>query len=291
MKMKNKIFKSKLSYTVLFGALALLGGCQADFVDNGITPKTALNADFTITKISQNKFTLTSSNNKYLFSDWDLDEGFKEYTQGNNNMTLFLPDAGTYTLKHRVIGAGGVYSDVVTKTVTVDTSDPIAYNLVQGGRFENATDIGKWTVDNLGGVVTFADGWVKFTNNAGSWGQAAIQQPITVVAGKKYEIDMLFKTGGLKNGWFKVYACTTKPTAGVEYKGDILVAEVAIWGDNIGPKKGRFSSILNPDSGTKTKNFVTFTQSGTIYLSIQCGAENLKDGVSISRVELRAVSE
>lgn len=291
MKMKNKIFKSKLSYIIVFGALALLSGCKADLVDNGITPKTALNADFTATTVSQNKFTLTSSNNDYILSEWDLDDGLG-YNRGNNNMSLFLPDAGTYTIKHRVMGAGGVYSDVVTKTITVTASDPAAGNLVQGGKFANATDISKWTVDNLtGGTVTFADGWVKFTNNPGSWGQAAIQQPITVVAGKKYQIDMLFKTDGLKNGWFKVYACTTKPTAGVEYKGDILVAEVAIWGDNIGPKSGKFSAILNPDSGTKTGNIVTFTQSGTIYLSIQCGAEDLKGGVSISKVELRGVSE
>ncbi|MBP1637325.1 MAG: hypothetical protein H6Q18_114 [Bacteroidetes bacterium] len=291
MNMKKNIFKIKLTYTVALALLALLGSCSADLIDNGITPKTALDADFTVTTVSQNNFTLTSSNNNYIFSQWDLDDGLS-YVQRNNNMSIFLPDAGTYIIKHRVVGAGGVLSDPATKTITVATSDPVAGNLILGGKFANATDISKWTVDNLtGGIVTFADGWVKFTNNPGSWGQAAIQQPITVVAGKKYQIDMLFKTDGLKNGWFKVYACTTKPTAGAEYKGDILVAEVAIWGDNIGPKSGKFSDLLNPDSGTKTKNIVTFSQSGTIYLSIQCGAENLKDGVSISSVEFRGVAQ
>lgn len=293
MKMKNKIFKSKLSYAIVFGAMALLGGCQADLVDNGITPKTALDAAFTVTPVasSPNKFTLTSNNDNFILSQWNLDDG-AGYYQDKNQVSIFLPDAGTYNVKHRVLGAGGVFSDVITKTITIATSDPAAGNLVQGGKFANATDIAKWTVDNLtGGVVTIANGWVKFTNNAGSWGQAAIQQPITVVAGKKYQIDMLFKTDGVRNGWFKVYACTTKPTAGSEYTGEILVAEVPIWGDNVGAKSGKFSAILNPDSGTKTKNFVTFTKSGTIYLSIQCGAEDLKGGVSVSNVEFRGVSE
>lgn len=288
--MKNKILNSKISHAIVFGALALLGGCQADLVDNGIVPKTALDADFTVTKVTENKYTLTANNENYIVSQWDTDNG-GGFANDKNTVSVFLPDAGTYSMKHKVMGAGGTYSSIISKTITVATSDPAAGNLVKGGKFANADDINKWTVDNLGGSCTFASGWLTFTNNAGSWGQAALQQPIQVVAGKKYQIDMLFKTNGVQNGWFKVYACTTKPTAGSEYKGDILVAEVAIWGDNVGPKSGKFSSILNPDSGTKTKNFVTFPQSGTIYLSIQCGAQDLKGGVSITGVEFRGVSE
>jgi len=288
--MKNMKLKSKITFALAMGAVLFFGACSADLTDNGITPK-SLDATFTVTPVSSspNKFTLTSSNDNYIFSQWDLDDG-AGFNRGDNSVEIFLPDAGTYNVKHQVVGAGGVTKDE-TKTITVATSDPAAGNLVKGGKFANNDDISKWTVDNLsGGICTFANGWLTFTNNAGSWGQAAIQQPITVVAGKKYKIDMVFKTDGVTQGWFKVYACTTKPTAGTEYTGDILVAEVAIW-DYSGAKSGKFSSILNPDSGTKTGNVVTFTQGGTIYLSIQCGANDLRGGVSISNVEFRGVSE
>ncbi len=288
--MKNMKSRSRIIYALALGATSFLGGCSADLTENSITPA-SLDASFTVTTVasSPNKFTLTSGNENYIFSQWDLDDG-AGFNRGTNAMEIFLPDAGTYNVKHRVIGAGGVTKDE-TKTITVATSDPAAGNLVLGGKFANADDISKWTVDNLtGGICTFANGWVTFTNVAESWGQAAIQQPIEVVAGRKYTVDMLFKTDGVTQGWFKVYACTTKPTAGVEYGGDILIAEVAIW-DNAGVKSGKFSSILNPDSGTKTGNVVTFTTSGTIYLSIQCGANDLKGGVSVSNVEFRGVPE
>lgn len=276
-----------------FGAVAVFSsGCTDDLVNNGITPKTPLDASFVITPLSSspNRFILTPSNEDYIFSEWDLDDG-ANYIREVNKYQIFLPDAGTYNIKHRVVGVGAA-SAVATQTVVVATSDPNAGNLVKGGKFANAEDISKWTVDNLtGGVCTFDNGWVTFTNTPESWGQAALQQPIEVVAGKTYQIDMVFKTAGVKNGWFKVYACTTKPTPGVEYGGSILVAEIPIWGDNVGPLSGKFSSILNPSSGTQTGNKVTFSTSGTIYLSIQCGAADLKAGVSITNVEFRGVSE
>lgn len=288
--MKNKIFKSRLLYIVILGTLVSFAGCKSDMVDNGFVSSSNLNADFSITTVSTNKFILTSSNDNYILSQWDLGNG-GGYLNDSNNINLFLPDAGTYTIKHRVMGAGGVFSSEVIQTINVATSDPNSGNLVLGGKFADATDIGKWTVDNLtGGIVTFSDGWCKFTNVAGSWGQAAIQQPIQVEAGKTYTVDMLFKTTGVTQGWFKVYACTTPPTAGVEYKSDILIAEVNIW-SNSNAISGKFSSVLNPESGTQTSNKVTFATSGTIYLSIQCGAEDLKDGVYVSNIEFRGVSE
>ncbi|MBP1677771.1 MAG: hypothetical protein H6Q20_2330 [Bacteroidetes bacterium] len=289
--MKNNKLNSKITLALALMSAVAFTACKDDLQNNGLVSKT-LDASFTVTNVtsSPNKFLLSSSNDNYLFSEWDFNDD-AGYNKGTNNLELFIPDAGTYNIKHRVVGIGGVYSDVITKTITVATSDPAAGNLVKGGKFATADDNSQWTVSPSGGVCTFADGWATFTNVAGSWGQAAIQQPIQVEAGKKYKIDMLFKTEGVKNGWFKVYACTTPPTLGVEYTGEILVAEVAIWGDNVGAKSGKFSSILNPDSGTKTKNVVTFTTSGTIYLSIQCGAEDLKGGVSVSKVEFRGVSE
>lgn len=288
--MKNKEIKYNIASAFALVATLFLGGCSADLTENSIA-SASLDASFTVTPVasSPNKFTLTPSNENYIFSQWDLDDG-AGFNRGTNTLGIFLPDAGTYNVKHRVIGAGGVTKDE-TKTITVATSDPAAGNLVKGGKFANTDDISKWTVDNInGGICTFADGWVTFTNVAGTWAQAAIQQPIEVVAGRKYSVDMLFKTNGVTQGWFKVYACTTKPTAGVEYTGQILIAEVAIW-DNVGAKSGKFSSILNPDSGTKTGNIVTFTTSGTIYLSIQCGANDLQGGVSVSKVEFRGVPE
>lgn len=288
--MKNKKIKYNIASAFALVTTLFLGGCSADLTENSITPA-SLDASFTVTPLSSspNKFTLTPSNENYIFSQWDLGDG-GGFSRGNNTLQIFLPDADTYNIKHRVIGAGGVTKDEM-KTITVATSDPAAGNLIKGGKFANADDISKWTVDNLtGGICTFADGWVTFTNVAGTWGQAAIQQPIEVVAGRKYSVDMLFKTAGVTQGWFKVFACTTKPTAGVEYTGEILIAEVAIW-DNAGTKSGKFSSILNPDSGTKTGNIVTFPTSGTIYLSIQCGANDLKGGVSVSKVEFRGVPE
>ena len=283
--LKSNKMKKNIIIISLFLAIGLFFSSCEPTVDSGIgLDQPPTDAQINMAKVAgadANHWVFTNTSTVTGIAYWDFGNGV---TATGNQVTAFYPDVDTYTITLTLVTNGGFIKKTMTHTQT--TPDPVAGNLVKGGKFATADDISKWTVDKLGGSCTLADGWAKFTNGDGSWGQAALQQPITVVAGQKYKIDLKFKTPGVNQGWFKVYACTTKPTAGSEYKGDILVAEVNIWSVS-SAISGQFSAILNPDSGTKTSNIVTFTTSGTIYLSIQCGANSLQGGVSITNVEFR----
>ncbi len=288
--MKNKILKSINTgvITLLILSVTLLYSCKKETVytlgpvptDSQVTIEKTAGAD-------ANHWILKNTSTVTGIAYWDLGNGAMV---SGNEVTVFYPDVDSYTIVLTLVTSGGVATSSITHAQTV--ADPKAGNLVKGGKFANAGDIAQWTIqrinDNVNSTITFANGWVTIDNNPETWGQVAVYQPIQVVAGQKYKVDLKFKTDGVNNGWFKIYACTTQPTQMVEYTGAILVTEVAIWG-NVGAKSGLLSNIFNPDAGIKSSCIVTFPTSGTIWLEIQSGAEDMKGGVSFTNVEFRGV--
>ncbi|MFH4967232.1 hypothetical protein V8G61_03420 [Gaetbulibacter sp. M240] len=266
--------------------------CQPDNlgVGNGLVETRALDANFTITQVTDennNTFLFTADNN-YLTSHWDVADG-AGFNLGKNTKQVFIPDAGTYTIQHKVTGVGGE-SDIVTKTLEVETSDPIAGNIIRGGKFESNADIAEWTVLNIsesGTEWTFAEG--KATVQGGGWNQKGIYQTVDVIEGLTYKVDMLVSsTSGVQNTWFEVFASTTVPVDGSDYSAGGAIAKFSTWGGCGTEPFSWFLTVGGCDFQGEQGKFVA-QATETIYLVIKCGGENLKDGVSIDNVEMRVV--
>lgn len=287
--MKNRILKSINAWliTLLLLSVTLSYSCKEKVYTLGAAPTDAQVVIEKSAGADANHWVLKNKSTTVGVAYWDLGNGA---TASGNEVTVFYPDVDVYKIVLTLAASGGMASTSITHSQTV--ADPKAGNLVKGGKFATAGDIAQWTVqrigDNVNSTIVFANGWVTIDNTAWTWGQAAIYQPIQVVAGQKYKVDLKFKTDGIFNGWFKVYACTTQPTQLVEYSGPILVTEIGIWGD-IPAKTGLLSIINNPDAGLKSGCVVTFPASGTIWLEIQAGAQDMKDGVSFTNIEFRGV--
>lgn len=283
----------KLKYILKNLPLVLLAvvltSCQPDELGEGNGLNAGeLNADFTISEVTDanNTYSL-SANNSYISSSWDVGKG-GGFSFGGDSEEVFYPDAGTYTVQHKVTGIGGV-SDVISKTIDVATSDPIAGNIVKGGKFEDANDHNEWTVLNIsasGASWSFNAG--SATIVAGGWNQQAIYQPIEVIADKKYTIDMIVSGDGNDETWFEIFASTTVPTQGSDYTSNIVMGLNTWGGCGTGSFNGLLSSLGCVDNSytSSRSNEVTFENSGTIYLVIKCGG-NQTSGITISNVEMR----
>jgi len=288
--MKNKILKS-----INFGVIALLlisvtliYSCKKEKVNTlGAVPTASQVLIQKTAGVDANHWVLKNVSTTNGIAYWDLGNGS---VLSGDSVVAFYPDVDTYTIALTLVTSGGMASSSITHSQT--TPDPKAGNLVKGGKLATAADIAQWTIqrinDSVNSSIVFANGWSTVTNVAESWGQLAIYQPIQVVAGQKYKVDLSFKTAGVNNGWFKIYACLTQPTQMVEYTGAIAVTEIAIWG-SVGAKSGLLSNIFNPTAGIASGDIVTFATSGTIWLEIQAGAENLMGGVSFTNIQFRGV--
>ena len=109
-----------LKHTIFLGVSLLAISCVPESVDgdgNGITPNNT-DASFTVTKTSENHYKLTSSNQNYLYSNWDLGDG-GGFGRGANINDVFIPDEGTYKIQHQIIGQGGVVAGTASQTVKV----------------------------------------------------------------------------------------------------------------------------------------------------------------------------
>ncbi|NRD23629.1 hypothetical protein HNV10_10280 [Winogradskyella litoriviva] len=289
------ILNMKLKWAIKLIAVALITvtfSCQPDEIGNGNgLTATDMDASFSVTEVSGvNNTYMLESNNSYITSSWNLGIGAGFFTGGNSE-EVFYPDAGTYTVQHKVSGIGGAES-TVSQIIEVETSDPLFGNIVRGGKFDTADDIAEWTVLNIsasGAEWTFADG--KATIQGGGWNQKAIYQAIEVVEGQTYNIDMLASsTSGIINTWFEVFASATQPVDGNDYSAGGILASINYWsgcGDT--PFSGLLSEVGCGDTvypGEPGKFIAEAT--GTIYLVIKCGGENLLDGISIDNVEMRA---
>ncbi|MRX63156.1 hypothetical protein [Maribacter luteus] len=283
-KLKNvaRFFTLGLATVVLFS-------CQPEeWGDGNGLYDTDLDASFTITPVSDSNNTyLLSANGSYISSNWDLGTGAGFYSGGGTE-EIFLPDAGTYSISHKVVGKGGV-SETTSQELEVEVSDPVAGNIVKGGLFEDADDHAEWTVLNIsdsGAYWTFNEG--SATIVASGWNQQAIYQAIDVVADKEYKIDMVVSGEGNDETWFEVMASTVEPIQGQDYANDIVMGLNTWGGCGTGTISGLLSSVgcVGNSYSDSISNSVTFDTSGTIYLVIKCGG-NQTPGISISRVEMR----
>ncbi len=286
---KNQRFLALFFMTAIFS----LTSCQPDdsIVDNGLTD-TNVDASFTITPVEGkvNTYKLVAQPKGVLKSIWD--KGTGKYI-GKNEEEISLPDKGTYTITHTVIGGGGATA-TATQNVVVATSDPLKGNLVQGGSFATTEDQAKWTSLNLS--ATGAAFW-SFANSTatihspGGWAQEGLYQAIDVVKDREYTIDMKVSSlSGSDESWLEVYAGKSIPQSGVEYK-DNKVMGLSTWD---GCAKSSFSGMLSVvgcvknDRTATVSNVVKFTESGKIYLLIRSGGNKFtKDGIVVSQVEFR----
>ena len=296
--MKTNFSKIKI-FTVIASSF-LISSCMPESADgegNGLTP-TNSDASFTVTKTSENHYRLTSSNNNYLFSNWNLDDegGFGK---GPNINDVFLPDEGTYNIQHQIIGQGGLVGGTASQTIKVDKSDPLSGNLIQGGKFLDAADVAKWSLafPNPNGTDGFAlwtwgTGMATFT--ATKWNRNVMYQAVQVVKGRKYQADAVVSSKGVSDSWFEIYVGYTKPTANTDYTGDgndtTWLRGINTWaGSGTTPFDGKISSkgSVNPNN---PNGIFTATQDGTVYFAIRSGGNDMKDGISVKKVEFRGVN-
>lgn len=281
-----KMINIKYFYFIMvLGIAGSITSCQPDEIGSGnglADPE--VDATFTVTPVEgqPNRFTLEAETINVLSSMWNTGDGF--YT-GNMTEELFLPDAGTYTVYHTAVGRGGA-TNTVSQDIVVEKSDPVAGNLVKGGKFQSDEDRDQWTVLNIsdsGTIWTFNDGSATVTG--GGYNQQAIYQAIEVQANKEYTIDMKVWGGGAVNTWFEVYASATPPVQNQDYSAEGRRMGLSTWdGCANGAFEGKLSVVGCVGSGNK----VTFDQSGTIYLLVKSGGESLgSTGISITNVEMR----
>lgn len=291
--MKNIMY----SYFLLLATTLAVSyaGCSKPKVDDRGLSETSLNPNFTISSLSgsANRFVLKAADSSYILSKWDLGDGAGA-SIGSPTKEIFLPDAGAYTITHYAVGKGG-QAFSTTQNVTVATSDPTAGNLVQGGKFANATDWAKWTLNNTNpngnARWTFSTGKATLTSNG--WSGSGVYQAISVVAGRKYKVDMVASsTSGCVDTWFEVYVGYKAPVFGSDYNGDngTKLRSINTWdGSGKSAFSGKISDIgvVNPSANG---GIFTASQSGTVYLGIRGGGSDMKDGISITNVEFRGTN-
>ncbi|MCA6066178.1 hypothetical protein JI747_003240 [Chryseobacterium sp. RG1] len=281
-----------INKSLLIGSAAFfLASCSPETVDegNGLT-QPSVDAAFTLTKTAENRYHLKrvqDNNINFINSQWNIDgDGF---VNGKNEMDIFLPDAGTYVIQHSAVGIGGVSGGMTSQTVVVPTSDPVAGNIIQGGRFDTPAEVAKWTIFPIsptGAQWVFANG--KATIVASGSNQQAFYQAVNVVAGQKYSIDLVASSAtALADTWFEVYMVDSLPAPGSDISGTIY-RNINTWdGCGTTPFGGKISAIgCNGNGNTKNAGVYTATTTGTVYLVIKCGGGNVS-GLSVDKVELR----
>ncbi|MFH4966211.1 hypothetical protein V8G69_14515 [Gaetbulibacter sp. M235] len=290
--------KVKISFNLMLTivtALGFLSACQPDDVGSGngiLGPE--LDASFTVTAVANqtNTFTLKAVATNYIGSKWDFGKGGGT-TTGKSEETVSYPDKGTYTVTHTAVGIGGQsYSS--SQDIIVDTSDPIAGNIIQGGKFESADDWSKWNILNITPVSGSA--FWAFTPGSATVsfpdpGNQAIYQAIDVDADTNYSIDMQVSSpNGINLMWFEVYCLPQVPAQGSDYGN---VGAEGVWGLNywVGCGRTPFNGLLSDLSCVgKFHGIVSFPTSGTVYLVIKAGCQISGNTVTIKNVEMRRIS-
>jgi hypothetical protein len=271
-------------------SLLLLQGCQVEEPTNNGLTDTNIDASFTITPKAGtvNRYILNGKTTNIINSKWNLGDGSSDYSGNFTDEFIFLPDAGTYTITHTVIGRGGA-TKTATQTLTVPNSDAMSGNLIKGGKFQNATDHSKWIILNISNNNntdwTFNNG--SITVNGGGWNQKGFYQAIDVVANKSYKIDMQVSGSGSQNTWFEVLVSPTPPVQNTDYTAGGRRMGLSTW-DGCGgtPFSGKLSSISCVGSG----GTVSFGQSGTVYFVIKSGGENIgSSGITVTNIEFRGI--
>jgi len=285
----KKYIANYISLFILL-SIGLISCTQETYEAPELITSDMLDAGFTVELVSANNYLITANSlENIIFHEWDLDNGLG-FVQGTESSELSLPDAGDYEIIHRVAGAGGIYSSEVSTVVSVPVSDPIAGNIVRGGKFDSEANIAEWTIGGTGsvdGVWTFADN--KATLTASDWAGRGIYQAIEVEEGRSYQIDMyVSSTSGCTDTWFEVYCGYSDPAASSEdYSDGGKLLEISTWGGTATAAFGQnFSTIAtNPEAN----GVFTATATGTVYLVIRGGGADMQDGISITNVEMRGI--
>lgn len=270
---------------LLCSAAFLFASCSPDDIGegNGIQQE-PLNASFTVTKTSENHYSIKRNHNNYLNSRWNID--YDGFNNGKEQENIFLPDAGTYVIQHEAIGIGGQLAGTSSQNIVVPTSDPISGNMIQGGRFDNPEEISKWSkhvISPSGAEWVLGNGVATIV--AGGNSQQAIYQAVNVEAGKKYSIDMVAASDTpLVNTWFEVYVLNSIPASGQDVSGTVY-RNINTW-DGCGTSKfaGKISSV--GCNSSKNGGVYTATATGTVYLVIKCGGQTI-NSLRIDKVEFR----
>lgn len=283
--MNVKIIFNKYAFLILsvFGLIAFISCQPNDFSEGNGLSDANVDASFTITPLAGvvNRYLLESQTTNVIASKWDIGEG--SYN-GKMKEEIYLPDAGTYTITHTSVGRGGL-TNSVSKDLIVTDSDPVAGNLINGGKFDTTDDFNEWTVLNIsasGTTWSYVPGNINVSG--GGWNQQAIYQAIEVQANKNYKIDLKVWGNGATNTWFEVYASKTPPVQNNDYSGDIRM-QLNTWaGCGASSFTGKLSTIGCGGSG----NIVNFSEAGTVYLIIKCGGEYIgASGINVDNVEFR----
>jgi hypothetical protein len=269
-------------------AAGIYTGCKPEQFEkgNGLTAED-LNPSFSVTPLagSANKFVLQATEGAGLISvNWDLGDGAGS-NRGKTLDTIFVPDAGKYTITLTANGKGGA-TKTSTQELTVATSDPESGNLLKGANMLD-TDDSFWTHLSISPGVTFAIENGKMVAKGGNNGHAGVYQAVDVVAGKKYKVDMVVSGSGATDTWFEVYADTKVPVSGQDYSSDNKLISLNTWS---GCGKVPFSGLLSANSCAGNGNTITFPTTGKVYLVIKSGGANLGlTGISFTRVSFRGV--
>ncbi|MDB5019388.1 MAG: hypothetical protein JWQ28_515 [Pedobacter sp.] len=282
--------KSNIIKACLLGVLAagIYSGCKPEQFEkgNGLTAED-LNATFTVTAVSSsaNKFVLQASEGPGLLGvKWDLGDGAGS-NPGKMRDTVFIPDAGKYTIALTALGKGGIIK-TSTQEVTVASSDPEAGNLIKGATMQAADDV-QWTHLPISAGVTFAIENGKMVAKGGNGGHAGVYQPVDVIAGKKYKVDMLISGSGATDTWFEVYADSKAPVSGQDYTSNNKLISLNTWA---GCGKTTFSGLLSAISCSGAGNTITFPTTGKVYLVIKSGGSNLGlTGIGFTNVQFRGI--
>ena len=104
-------FKKLVTFLSIVAVVTALISCQPDELGkgNGLVSTKDLDAGFTTTPIDgkNNTYLFTSTNENYLTSHWDVGDGSGFNVGGRETQEVFYPDAGTYTIQHKVVDIGG----------------------------------------------------------------------------------------------------------------------------------------------------------------------------------------
>lgn len=289
MKLKFNTF-----YAAAFAIATLFWSCSPDETGNGngITP-TELDGSFTIAPIdgSPNRFLLTATTNEgVLKHQWNIGQG---NFYGGQTQEIFLPDAGTYTITHGSVGYIGGVAYSTSQELVVETPDPIAGNLILGGKFETPEDISHWVTfpANVNGSAwTFANGEATMTGSQ-NWNHQNLYQTIEVEAGHTYKFDMKVKgLGNTMETYMEWYAGYNPPVQGSDYNEGGQILALNTWaGCAIGPFEGQLSVV---GCGDTLQGLKTFPTSGTVYVVLRSAsgqASNTPFSITIDNVEVRRI--
>ncbi|TDP03658.1 hypothetical protein [Flavobacterium sp. 245] len=272
-------------YLMLALALGTLTSCDDEVNPNTLVASN-VDASFTFTPVAGavNTYLAVAQPKGVISSMWDTGTGA---SPGKMTETIVLPDAGTYTITHTAVGAGGALGTASTQVV-VATSDPVKGNLVKGGSFATAADQANWKKVIYGAGADWTYSAKGATVNGG---HAGIYQAIDVIKDKEYTIDMVVSGGASKDMWFEVYAGKVDPaTITGDYADGGKVMGLNTW-DGCGntPVSGKLSAIGCTKNAKldKISNVVKFDITGKIYLMIRCGGGIAPGGITIKGVELR----